>query len=249
VNNRNGISSVKTQDAMPSLRPQNLDQLDFEWLLLTGVREMLSLANEETVTYVRSAAVLKEVAAQLIEDNSPLIESIESDLQRLYRERASLRSSAEGRMVQPSIVLDEDIGRIQQEISSSSVGDDTSETESYLRRLQRARATIDESDWTEHQVIRRDSETHRRILPISGQGQDYREFDAGRDRVLRVRVLHPDRAEWESGVDLVYEDYAYSGAPTLDLNSEQTDSFLMLLPACQTKLELPHYNTRCGREG
>ncbi len=80
---------------MPSLRPQNLDQLDFEWLLLTGVREMLSLANEETVTYVRSAAVLKEVAAQLIEDNSPLIESIESDLQRLYRERASLRSSAE----------------------------------------------------------------------------------------------------------------------------------------------------------
>jgi hypothetical protein len=81
---------------MTSIRPRQLDQLDFEWLLLTGIRETLSLAKEATVTYLESAAVLKEVAPSLIEDDSPLIESIESDLHRLYRERAVVRTSTSG---------------------------------------------------------------------------------------------------------------------------------------------------------
>ena len=44
-------------------------------------------------------------------------------------------------------------------------------------------------------------------LPISDVGKDYREYRFHPDRTLRVRVLHPDPAEWTSGVDLIYESY------------------------------------------
>lgn len=63
--------------------------------------------------------------------------------------------------------------------------------------------------WTETQAIRHDSDTlgQGHPLPVSGVGKDYKEYRYHPKRVLRVRILHPDPAEWKSGVDLIYESY------------------------------------------
>ena len=84
------------------------------------MRETLSLAHDREVTYLETVAIAKEVAEDLIEDNSPLIESIQSDLVRLFRERAALRSNAESRAITASDLLSDEIGRVNREIASAT---------------------------------------------------------------------------------------------------------------------------------
>jgi len=103
-------------------------------------------------------------------------------------------------------VLDSEIRELEEELQWSDP-DQRSAIESRLSRLRRARRQLEETRWTESQAISRDADVPGRDLPVSDRGQGYKEYRLAKDRVLRIRVLHPDPPESRSGVDMIYETY------------------------------------------
>ena len=66
---------------------------------------------------------------------------------------------------------------------------------SRLKTLRHLRQEIRPKEYTENKLIIRDALKVKRNLIVSGDGADYKEYDAGDDRVLRICVLHPDPPE------------------------------------------------------
>lgn len=180
--------------------------LDQEWLLVTAIRQAFGVARRGTITYADAVALTRHLAPELLCEDSPLVRAFQSKSTRLYRERAEARSKIEGRPITPLEVLDRHIKQLEEELGQSDPNR-SQEIETELQRLVRARSRLDETSWTESQVISRDADIPERELPISNKGQGYKEYRLAMDRRLRVRVLHPDPAEFRSGTDLMYETY------------------------------------------
>lgn len=197
------------EDQLDLLAPSDR-QLDNEWLLLNSVRETFSLASATEITYSEAAIIANELAPKLISEHSPIIRALEAQDVLYYRERATAISSTRQRRIAPASLVEREIAQLKKEMAGASPGL-LPAMESRLKRLKVVHRILDETKWTETQLITRDVDAagsrHGISLPQSGFGQGYREYKLSGERQLRVRVFHPDPSEWESGVDLVYEHY------------------------------------------
>jgi len=171
----------------------------------------------------------------LISAESVFVDAFESNMERLYRARADAQSASSGEPVSPMDLLKSDILMLEGELSSAPdhrAGD----IRRHLGRLERARASLDTTSWTESQALRRDSDTFGlgRPLPVTGTGKDYREYRFHPSRRLRVRILHPDPPEWKSGVDLIYECY-WNRQPQHSSSPRSTGRLMVRVAALQYK--------------
>ncbi len=64
---------------------------------------------------------------------------------------------------------------------------------------------LDIKPHTEHNLIFRDAYNVDRKLPELTKGHAHKDFQLPDDKVLRLRVLHPDRPEHITGADIIYE--------------------------------------------
>ena len=185
-----------------------LPPLEREWLLLGGMRQLISIAQHAQARYADGLSLLLKLAPELIRSDSPFLDAFESNLERLYKARSAAQTILKAREVSPIELIDNDIQAVRTEVFKAP-HDRVSDLQNWLNRLERARQELATEKYTESQAIRRDIETLGQgvRLPISDVGKDYREYRFTPDRTLRVRVLHPDPAEWTSGVDLIYETY------------------------------------------
>ncbi|MGB8347896.1 MAG: hypothetical protein WCD86_23655 [Ktedonobacteraceae bacterium] len=55
----------------------------------------------------------------------------------------------------------------------------------------------------------------KREFPISKNGRGYKEYRISDNRALRIRILHPGKAETATGADLIYENYWEIGSTNL----------------------------------
>ena len=181
-----------------------LPPLEREWLLLGGIRQLISIAQRTQASYADDLSLVLELAPELIRSDSPFLDAFESNLERLYRARSAAQTILQGRDVSPIELIDRDIEAGISEVAEAPI-DRVSDLQNWLYRLRKARDELATEKYTESQAIRRDIETLGQgvRLPISEVGKDYREYRFHPDRTLRVRVLHPDPAEWTSGVDLI----------------------------------------------
>jgi len=193
-----------------------LAPLEREWLLLGGMRQLISIAQRTQARYADGLSLLLELAPELIRSDSPFLDAFESNLERLYKARSAAQTILKAREVSSIELIDNDIQAVRTEVRKAP-SDRVSDLQNWLNRLQRARQELATEKYTESQAIRRDIETLGQgvRLPISDVGKDYREYRFTPDRTLRVRVLHPDPAEWTSGVDLIYETYWKKFSPPL----------------------------------
>ena len=179
---------------------------DSEWLLVNAVRQTFGIANKTTITYAQAVGLAKELAPQLLRENSPILKAFDADVIKLFRERAEAQSRIENRTILPIHVLDAEISRLESELQKAEIGKSPS-IENEIRRLKKTRPRLDETGWTETQAINCDADVPEIGLAIVGKGQGYKEYYVSTNRRLRVRVLHPDPPEARSGVDLIYENY------------------------------------------
>jgi hypothetical protein len=200
-----------TSGAAPSTEPDK--QLDREWLLVSAVREGVSIGKRQQITYRDAFDYSVQLAPRLIGPDSILAERLEPDLPTYYRTKAESLTRSHNRPVSALDLAIADLEEIDALIASAR----QQQRPALERRqglLRQAIIVLDTSRWTETQAIRRDQLNPPRLgargvrLPISNAGQDYLEFDVRETgRSIRARVLHPDPAEWKTGVDLIYESY------------------------------------------
>jgi hypothetical protein len=81
--------------------------------------------------------------------------------------------------------------------------------EERLKHLRRIRRELmgEKKKYEENDIILRDIHVGAE-LPISGRGENYREFELPDNRVMRIRLLHPSVADRITGADVIYEHYA-----------------------------------------
>jgi len=93
-------------DTPPETSISNSLTFDEEWLLVNAVRQAFGIGKKFPITYAEAVALVRDLAPNLIGDDSLLVKAFEADLIRLYRERAEARSRLESKVVRPIEVLE-----------------------------------------------------------------------------------------------------------------------------------------------
>ena len=62
-----------------------LPPLEREWLLLGGMRQLISIAQRTQARYADGLSLLLELAPELIRSDSPFLDAFESNLERLLQ--------------------------------------------------------------------------------------------------------------------------------------------------------------------
>jgi hypothetical protein len=187
-------------------------RVDAEWIALSAFRELLKIStkgNMSKSTYAEAfefGAVL--YPALLGFESSILRQANESNTARLYRQRARLKSEAEGTSIHPLGLLNSDILEFEQLLDLAKKSKEkgrVDQLKSRLKTLSRARDEIAPPAHTETQLIARDVSAFPAGLPSIGNGKGYKAFELPDGNALRVHVFHPDKPEHVSGADVLYE--------------------------------------------
>jgi hypothetical protein len=190
---------------MEDLDEQERGRLDTEWAVVVAAREVLNIAlrREEPTTYRQAIKFGAAIAPSILAPGKRLLRGApESELARYFAEMAAAESASTGKDVTRLEYVEREIAKLEQGIVALP---DVKLMKSRLKTLKNVRQEIRPKENTENRLIIRDALKVKRNLIVSDEGADYREYDAGNDRVLRIRVLHPDPPEHKLGADLIYE--------------------------------------------
>src|SRR5688572_8485346 len=135
-----------------------LPPLEREWLLLGGMRQLISIAQRTQARYADGLSLLFELAPELIRSDSPFLDAFESNLERLFKARSAAQTKLKGRDVSPIELIDNEIQAVRTEVAEAPY-DRVSDLQNWLNRLQRARQELATVKYTESQAILRDIAT------------------------------------------------------------------------------------------
>jgi hypothetical protein len=203
-------TGVAKLSVVPDPRDREAEQrrrLDLEWVALNAFREAMqtALRSHGAVTYEQALALAKEELPEIFSaDESLISRGQEPPLVREYRQEAALESSATSKKVEPAALIERDLKRVERLLE---IPGEHGEIRRRLARLRRALEFFREKGYSEHQLIRRDTfQAIRPNLPRTHyEADNYSEFELPYGRRLRLRMLHPERPEYSTGADLVYE--------------------------------------------
>lgn len=187
-------------------------RVDSEWVALNAFRELLKIATKGDMsksTYDDALELGGALYPELLGPEVSLLRRVrESETTKEYRQRARLKSQQTGQQIGPLDLLLPAIEEIEGLLKIAAESKDRGRVDQLKRRLKLFLASKDELQPTPHsenQLIFRDVEVVARSLPNLETGQGYRDFELPDANVLRVRVLHPDKAEQVTGADILYE--------------------------------------------
>jgi hypothetical protein len=197
-------------DFLESELPENEARLDNEWLLVSAIREGLSIGRRRALPYREAVQYAIQLAPELISADSLIAPGFESELPTFYRAKAAAQTRVSNQAITPFELASADL-RDLESIRSGASERERPVLDSRMAELRRVLEELSVSTWTETQAILHDRESPPSVegvrLPVTGRGQGYTEFEMPTGRMLRTRVFHPDPPEWRSGVDLIYENY------------------------------------------
>jgi hypothetical protein len=195
---------------------EGLTRLDAEWAFVSALRELIKIASKGDASkssYDKALELGGSLYPELLGPETSLLRrERESDTAKEYRQRAMLLSIKEHGPVSPSRLIHTDIDDMNTllAIAKHSEGKKSrvDQLNKKLQRLISAERELNPTAHTENQLIFRDVYNVDRALPSLGVGQGYRDFQLPEDKILRIRVLHPDKPEHVSGADIIYERHS-----------------------------------------
>jgi hypothetical protein len=181
-------------------------RLDAEWLGLTASRDLFSLASRTTKTYADALELVQPLSKRLYSPEEGMIAAHHEPKDiRHYRQIALARSERDHITVSPADVLTEEIEEFERLIKAKS--SDTDTIKKALQKRRQLREKFAKTKVTENSIIVQDVfVSHHLQVPTSAPlRKGYVEYQVGRRRALRVRMLHPDKPEHITGADVIYE--------------------------------------------
>jgi len=195
---------------------EDIDRLNAEWVSLSAFRGLSKIATQGDMVksnYDNALQLGGAVYPELLGDEvSVLKRERESDTAKEYRQKARLSSIRDKETVEAIDLLKKDISEFEGLLSIAEIERDSKQRVDQLKKklgqLSRAKDEIDPEGHTENQLIFRDAYNVERVIPTLTQGKGYRDFELPSGKVMRLRVLHPDRVEHITGADLIYERHS-----------------------------------------
>ncbi|PPD42227.1 MAG: hypothetical protein CTY16_14845 [Methylobacter sp.] len=191
---------------------EDIDRLNAEWISLNAFRGLTKIASGGDMvksTYDNALQLGGEVYPELLGDDVSLLKrERESDITREYRQKAELCSIRDEKAIKAIDLVVSDIAEYEGLLSIAEAQKNNQKVDQLKRKLAqfyKAKKELDPEDHSENQLIFRDAYNASRVIPTVVNGHGHRDFELPNGRVLRLRVLHPDRVEHITGADLIYE--------------------------------------------
>jgi hypothetical protein len=195
---------------------EDLDRLNAEWITLNAVRGLSKIASQgdmEKSTYDNALELGGEIYPELLgKDVSVLKRERESDTTKEYRQKAEILSIRDSKIIEPLDLVKKEILEYE-DLLLVAEGQKTNNTridqlKRKLKQFYKSQNELEPESHTENQLIFRDAYNVDRAIPALSKGKGYRDFELPNEKVLRLRVLHPDKIEHITGADLIYERHS-----------------------------------------
>lgn len=194
----------------------DIDRLNAEWISLNAFRGLSKIASNgdmEKSTYDNALELGGALYPELLGDDvSELKRERVSDTTKEFRQRAEYMSIRDNKIIEAvdliksAIIEDESLLKIAEKEKGNKNRVD--QIKRKLGQLYKAKDELEPNEHSENQLIFRDAYGVERSVPSLTTGQGYRDFKLPNDKVLRLRVLHPDKIEHITGADLIYERHS-----------------------------------------
>lgn len=191
---------------------EDVDRLNAEWIALNAFRGLTKIASRGDMVksnYDNALQLGGEVYPELLGDEVSLLKrDRESDTTKEYRQKAELSSIRDGREILAFDLVMADISEYEGLLNVAEKTKNNQRVDQLKRKLAqlyKSKKELDPEDHSENQLIFRDAYNAERIIPTITNGHGHRDFELPNGKILRLRVLHPDRVEHISGADLIYE--------------------------------------------
>ena len=195
---------------------ENIDRLNAEWVSLNAFRGLSKIASQGDMVksnYDNALQLGGAVYPELLGDDVSILKrERESDTAKEYKQKARLSSIRDSKVVEAIGLLKKDISEYEGLLSIAETERDSKQRVDQLKKklgqLYKAKDEIEPEGHSENQLIFRDAYNIERVIPALAQGKGYRDFELPNHKVMRLRVLHPDRIEHITGADLIYERHS-----------------------------------------
>lgn len=176
-----------------------------------GVRGALSIAKRQewALSYERTLDVIHEIDPDLYADLTKLLTAKnESELAKRFKEAAEAESTPES----PVTALDLLGLEIQKydALHKKARSERKKRLQQYIYELHAAKKSLEPRRLSEHRVLSRDVYLAQRPFLIGApryESDHYVDYELDENRLLRMRLLHPDGDETITGADLIYEQH------------------------------------------
>lgn len=186
------------------------ERRDVAFQTVNAIRESVTLARNSTlpITYEFAFGIIHDLNPDLYESIITLLTSKnENELVRYYKDEAAATSTAENK-VEPVDLIISELNRVE-EILAKKNGNFT-----YLNKkkfnLVAAKEYFTPRNQSEHKSLNHDFYLRSRYEYFGNpiyENDSFKDFKITKDKVLRLRLLHPDHEETILGVDLIYEHF------------------------------------------
>jgi hypothetical protein len=174
-----------------------------------AVRESVSLARraQNPITYESALDLIYDLDPEIYKAVTDLLKSKnESDFVKYYKEKAEALTTG-NIIVSPIDLIDDEIAESE---SLVEMGSKKKFLKKRLFDLKAAREYFNPREVSEHKILNHDfylAERPDLFSNIKYQSDSYKDYSLDDDRVLRMRLLHPDKPEAILGTDLIYEQF------------------------------------------
>lgn len=184
--------------------------------VLCALREAVTIAKrtEQHIPYKKALGLINELSPEAYNDINDLItKKNESELVKYYKQKAAIVSKEKGTSVRPQDIIEEEL---KEERRLLELSDDANLIKRRILELEVALEHFTPEDISENSILNHDftlATRHKFFEKKLYESSKVKDFQLTGNRLLRLRLLHPDKAERVLGTDLVYEQF--------DLNSEK----------------------------
>ncbi|HEY9008747.1 MAG TPA: hypothetical protein VIM75_21565 [Ohtaekwangia sp.] len=184
--------------------------------LLCAVREAVTIAKraQQHIPYKKTLTLINELNPEAYKDINDLItKTNESEIVKYYKQKASLLSKEKGKEVKPEDLIETDLN---EERRLLLVSNDADLIKRKILELEVALEHFKPDDISENSILNSDfslTSRHKFFEKKIYESAKIKDYELSGNRLLRLKLLHPDKAERIIGTDLVYEKF--------DLETEQ----------------------------
>ncbi|WP_339790462.1 hypothetical protein [uncultured Imperialibacter sp.] len=178
-----------------------------EWALLNLIREVRGISTKGAMpTYYNSIKLAQQLAPDIFNEKSVIVKRHhEPELARAFRQQAEAQSALEKREVAPLEMVDKRISELNNFLSSGIDQKDLIDKE--LGKLRAVRSLFLPKNVSEDFILSHDVKSFKFGVEPIAIATKHSDYQVAENRIIRVRLIHPDQGEQKMGADLIYEQY------------------------------------------
>jgi len=191
----------------------SLEKRDVAFAAIRGLREAITIGRrtQQPTTYEQTLDLLYSHDPELYTRFAELLDvRNESDLVKYFKQKASLSQEPTSLFSPtPESLIKEEVTELEKLLEKATKSEDVRHLQRRMFQLKGALKYFLPRRVSEHRILENDfyKAQHPFFSKDIYEGDRFKDYKLPDNRVLRLRLLHPDKEEHILGADLIYEMY------------------------------------------